>query len=687
MAEYNKNSEVPYVGAPYNFVSISDKVYEKEEVPHDVWQPELKSGKIEYTIEALTPVFISEGKKAEGDEKQAEEFYRNCYGQYAIPGSSVRGLVRSNVQILSCSSVKDDIQNAKLMYREIAAGKNKDTYGTVLGKGTISLSNPGRKKVQVSVLKNVQAGYIRNENGRYRIIPAASEKLGNEFGEMNYYVASERLIIEHKYEGFEDLRKENLQNEDKPFQKITDSRGSVHYKGVPNEQYEPYWKPAAYQLKGNRQILSIMILDNNKTAVQRGYKKGCLLSSGYIQEKKALYIIPEVNEKAEGIWIPDSDIDSYRRDYEGKKNQVERISKTFFRLPEKGETKPVFYIYLDGRLYFGFTPHLRLFYQQEIYAGLSEEQKKDCVDYSKTLFGYANPKNSYKSRLSFLDAVAEGTVIKCSKKASVVLGGPKPTSYYDYLASPDGKAASYNEPFKLRGIKQYWLKQDKQEGLMNDNEKVRTSFYPLEKGTVWKGEIRFTNLTEAELGMVLWGLILEEDSNQNIGKGKPYGYGRVKIRLDGLYVLDLKKLYEKTNLCMNPYQDETHSAKSYILAAKEEMTAFLGYDVMKQKGVKELLLMKDSTKIPSEEKTRYMRLDGKKGEKSEYQKRANLGIKLQEAEEIIQGKELVYQKKQNSGNPNKRSERKNNDGRNERRKNDSQNIGTSLGDLLKNIKL
>ena len=106
-----------YVGAPYNFVGLSDRVYKKEKLqPNNVIEKERKSGTITYEITAKTPIFIDNGDN---------EFYKDCYGQYAIPGSTVRGLVRSNVQILSCSSVKDDIQDGYLMYRHVASGLNK----------------------------------------------------------------------------------------------------------------------------------------------------------------------------------------------------------------------------------------------------------------------------------------------------------------------------------------------------------------------------------------------------------------------------------------------------------------------------------------------------------------------------------------------------------------------------------
>ena len=75
--------------------------------------------------------------------------------------------------------------------------------------------------------------------------------------------------------------------------------------------------------------------------------------------------------------------------------------REFFDLPKEGELKPVFYIQLGGRLYFGFTPRLRLFYANTIKKGLNLKHKSEILDYSKALFGYANQTSSYKSRVSF----------------------------------------------------------------------------------------------------------------------------------------------------------------------------------------------------------------------------------------------------------------------------------------------
>lgn len=57
---------------------------------------------------AQTPIIVDGGDS---------HFYKNKDGKAAIPGSTMRGLVRSNMQILSQSSIVDDIADAKLIYR------------------------------------------------------------------------------------------------------------------------------------------------------------------------------------------------------------------------------------------------------------------------------------------------------------------------------------------------------------------------------------------------------------------------------------------------------------------------------------------------------------------------------------------------------------------------------------------
>jgi len=93
------------IKAPYNFVPLSDKVFYPpwaEQVSHDIPFSDGESGEIEITITAMSPIFIR-------DHKNPEDFcqYTNKNGEtsYYIPGTSVKGMVRNVLEIISFSKM------------------------------------------------------------------------------------------------------------------------------------------------------------------------------------------------------------------------------------------------------------------------------------------------------------------------------------------------------------------------------------------------------------------------------------------------------------------------------------------------------------------------------------------------------------------------------------------------------
>ena len=168
-----------YIGAPYNFVPFSKKVrqYDQKSLPgHDnvtmknaEEAEELISGEISYEITAISDIFIGSGAKT--GNGAADLFYRNARGQYAIPGSTIRGLIRNNVQILSLSEMGGDIDDYALMFRNVASGpdKQKKRYGTILGARPVPVTDKNGNKTSISVLDKVKAGYISCSNGMYTI--------------------------------------------------------------------------------------------------------------------------------------------------------------------------------------------------------------------------------------------------------------------------------------------------------------------------------------------------------------------------------------------------------------------------------------------------------------------------------------------------------------------------------------
>ena len=128
--------------APYNFVPLPENkiltALEKgKTLPgHDKMDPQRITGEIQITLTACTPVFVSDGsdkKKSDGSDKKKKDlhFFRTAGGKYAIPGSTVRGMARENMQILSLSPLhlKDDFMDFQIYFRQFAGRKDNVTGG------------------------------------------------------------------------------------------------------------------------------------------------------------------------------------------------------------------------------------------------------------------------------------------------------------------------------------------------------------------------------------------------------------------------------------------------------------------------------------------------------------------------------------------------------------------------------
>ena len=336
-----------------------------------------------------------------------------------------------------------------------------------------------------------------------------------------------------------------------------------------------------------------------------------------MNEKKAVYIVPRIDRNKERIIIPEEDVRAFRIDLKKKENTLKRLGgKEYFDLPKEGEMRPVFYIRLDGRLYFGFTPRLRLFYEHTVKEGLRQEWKAGSIDYARAMFGFSTPEKSYKSKLSFSDAVITKET-EPGEEQKLILAEPKPTSYLDYLKQDGKNPVTYNsDGFELRGVKQYWLHNQPVPAGEPRSEKAATGIRPLDAGASFTGKIRFRNLTEDELGLLLWAVRLNEGSQMNVGKAKAYGYGRIAVEIKEAKKLDMRSAYKSGEaLCLDPFCDiEIGKA---IECYKKEIGHYLG-----DKAIDELLhirnffSMKDSRNIPDDKQTRYMSIDAK-----EYQSR------------------------------------------------------------------
>ena len=574
------------VTAPYNFVPFSSKVLEYEgELPeHNKIYSELKTGEIHLKITAETPIFISDGSKTE----EVCRFYKNGNGRFAIPGSSIRGLIRENMQILGFGQfdVNENFEDYQIFYRSIAAKSESDDaalhgyYTGLLGVRPKQEKSSGKKNSTVTVPLDVKAGYLINENGSYVIYPTQNDYIRIRRG--NDYI------------------KEDIYAKEIP----------VFYKGDNNKN---------------------IVINYNDSNNENGMKHGVLLYTGKpVNKVNAVYLFPDMDKDAIPVTISSEDIKSYSIDYENRKN-VLGADREFWNIINNDGPKAVFYVQKNGHVYFGRSLFLRVGYEHPLSYGLHKIHKdKKVLDYPHAIMGYADINNeSYKSRISCEDCVAEKNY-KEGNVAKVTLASPKASYYKNYVE--DGK--HYNDDsFKLRGYKQYWFKESVEEEAGNRKDNVSTSIVPLKEGTVFSGTIRFKNLNDIEFGLLLWCIKLNgKESYHGIGMAKPYGYGRVKIEIDELNTVNYKNMYDPAHIFDDPYEivDEDQQ-QAYIKKYKE----YASTNLISSDGKKKKVKLNDNGTIESfmlMRKTIMKNDDCKYMELSEF-KNAN---KLKNIKEVIE---------------------------------------------------
>ena len=583
----DRNESIKRVHAPYNFVSFSNKLIKRYDTiqdlpPHDQIDPQLKTGEIHVSLEAQMPIYVSNGKG--NKDKAAEEFFRGADGKYQIPGSSIRGMLRENMQILGMGLVRpgEDLADYQIYFRDMASGRGtlgqkvKDGYIKALDVEMKKIHKPDGKPGTVSIPRNVHAGFLYNEHGEFYIKPSRFYRVSRKNSGMYAFEKNGKIPAASYF--------------DVAFTDDGDWVRSI----VPQER-----------MKGEM-------------------KTGVLLSTGRPVGKKenALYVI-EKDSQEKLLPINKSDIISYKEDLESRRNALKGTYKVteFWELPKDGESKAVFYIEYNGHIYFGMSLFLRIGYPNKISDGLPDRHKEIAarsdeeiyLDYPYSMMGFATKECSYRSRISVGDFKV--TENKPCKETYYVIGGePKPSYYAGYLK--DGNSYM-DDKFQLRGYKQYWMRDKIYQPEELANENMGKKIKPLGPGTVFEGIIRYKNLHEDELGLLLWSLILDEGCYQSIGMGKPYGLGRISVKIKGIREMNpsrqysLKSFSENKKLqteCVDQY------IKKYKKFASDKISDSKPQEIEKQSRIKEFMFIHRMSVLPEEEMS-YMKLEEFKNEK------------------------------------------------------------------------
>jgi len=520
--------------APYNFVALPERVFEvaggievngssiKPWEIHDRFVPGTYSGWIDLEIETLTPLYIRgpvtrrrDGTWDARDSRLRPEPYTTPDGRPAIPGSSLRGMVRTLVEILSFSKIQP-VSDAKPFFRTVDDSRIGKVYRQRMAAGG-----------------GVRAGILRLRGGQATIEPReklrVSRRLLERIGIRFDPGPSWTPPWSHQH-------RECWVKVEERSSEVTDIRLGT--------------RPSGEWQRG------ILVLTGNAGGKRRPKKREFVFVEPEGRSPKPVRVpddrwsrfhdedqITNWQERA----FPRSQPPDARRRADGHLRDGEPV---FFLTHdnEKGEDNP------DGLVFFGRAGMFRLPYDRSPADLVPEPLRTAGLDLAEALFGKVNTEGAIRGRVFFEDVVATKGGPDWSEGELVpkILSSPKPTTFQHYLTQDGTKDKDQLTTYiegdhtTIRGHKLYWHRWDEgglsevrepdnQDSLLRDlkgpkpEDKQHTIIRPVRAGVTFSGRIRFQNLTDLELGALLSALQLPEGCCHKLGMGKPLGLGSVRI--------------------------------------------------------------------------------------------------------------------------------------------------------------
>ena len=496
------------ITAPYNFVPLNEKVFYPpwaEDISHDIPFEDGESGVIDIEITAKSPIFI---KDSEDDTR-----FCNYNGQYYIPATSIKGMVRNILEIMSFSKLRNEqfIDNTYAV-RDLSSSKNF---------------------YMEQMQKNIFCGWLKKDNNNYiiedcgiplRIHHKQIDDAYNINFSSNFRSTGFEKTSEYKYNLIGGSPKE-----------ITISNS---YESIKNPKYDKRLF-CKYEKNGKNGMLVLTgqptkRKDNGKMGDGKGFE------FIFLDPKDTLKVEAKIFENFKFAYFD-------KRDTQPKESPDWAFWKK--RLAN-GEKVPVFF-QKDGDkvLHFGLSYLYKLPYTHSVKNGIGKIHSDNRLDLAQTIFGFIDTKKkiSLKGRVQFSHFKAIKNISELPIKTEI-LGTPR-ASYYPIYIKQKGKLFTtfMDNNFSIAGRKKYPIhkgnKTIKTEDTGNDN--IGTSFIPLKDGVIFKGKLKYHNLKKAELGAILSALTFHntENSYHNIGLAKSLGYGKIDVKINNIENLEsyLKK--------------------------------------------------------------------------------------------------------------------------------------------------
>ncbi len=583
------------INAPYNFVPLSKDIYQPDwanQVSHDIPFSDGISGSLELEITAHTPILIGDNKQQQGTENRPGEvhFFQLPDGRYAIPGTSLKGMLRNVLEIATYGkmrmvddqwlSVRDLSRGGKFYTKHLSKSLGGNTFRPLARAGWLQLNNNSEWELIPCQYARVEQDHLINWGKKNGI--TNPQKIKRKQNAINkYYIFGERHL-KVKF----DLETNTIW----PHQR---GRIKLEYKKA-----EPKLGSGTYQGK--------IVFTGQPTP-----------NTGQPGRKHMEFIF--YNDTATPKIIDETVIQAFQKIHEDSEEW-----QYWYEKVRRGNRVPVFYLAdKAGKISsLGLAMMYRLPYKNSIGETINhtnpDHRNGELFDLPELMFGTVNNDNSQfslKSRVSFgmayLQNPEQTQVVK--NLPTTILGTPKASYYPNYVKQESSPQLRRGQDYKtymdpkaeISGWKRYpinprWEVKEADAELTN---KVKVRLFPLAKGARFKCHLNFHNLRPTELGALIWCLTWGGNSNlrHNIGMGKPYGLGQISIKI------------QANNLQANNPQATAPSKEDCLKEFKSLMEKVItNWETSKQ--LTQLLAMANP-KTPAPCKLEYMSLPEFLGEK------------------------------------------------------------------------
>ncbi|WP_046006420.1 TIGR03986 family type III CRISPR-associated RAMP protein [Pseudoalteromonas rubra] len=503
------------VHAPYHFVPLSKWVYMPDWahlVSHDVPFENGLSGTIDYTLVNQTPLCVGQEHVKQDNAPTGVKWARDPQGNPIIPGSSIKGMLRSVLEIASFGKfgqvderhfAERNISNSDSNYaKKISGGEVRSAwikYNAVSECWEIRFCEH-TKLFHNEFNREVEGGHFINQShkqparDKFKLYPLDKPKI-------RFDIEPLALPAEKKGELVDVLRACNF--------------GKGKLEGIP--VFSSYRPVDDEQRRKPRYNYSYVYYDIEPESM--GFTNSSAIVNNLFKNNNA-------------------DLVSYLQ-----KNPHPEYGIPVFALVGKNNTV----------LNMGFAKMPRLTYDRSIKQLLKAQQPLNdsqyCFDMAELVFGTLRDRGfSLKSRVFFSDATSQNAQFQTT--GSVVLGQPLASYLGAYLEQPNKDAnaevkvsdserelAQYRDGDKLSGWKRYPAQPRFNEYLPSAVEKkvkVQSNLELVKPNAEFSGRLVFHNLKPQELGALIWVLRMGQTQDtqrhlHSLGHGRPLGAGGVSF--------------------------------------------------------------------------------------------------------------------------------------------------------------